>query len=49
MRELDSLALLRVVTYLEDNYSIRLAEHRIEPDDLRSVDGLLHLIEQYGR
>src|ERR1700704_6026529 len=28
---LDSLALLQVVTYLEENYGIHLAEHRIEP------------------
>lgn len=46
--ELDSLALLQVVTYLEQNYGIRLAEHRIEPDDLRSMDGLLSVIERFA-
>jgi hypothetical protein len=45
--ELDSLALLQVVTYLEQDYGIRLAEHDIEPDDLRSVDGILSLIERF--
>jgi acyl carrier protein len=45
-REIDSLALLQVVTYLETRYGIRLADHRIEPDDLRTVDGLLSVIER---
>jgi acyl carrier protein len=45
-RELDSLALLQVVTWLEERYGIRLADHRIEPDDLRTVDGLLSVIER---
>lgn len=46
--ELDSLALLQVVTYLEQQYGIHLAEHHVEPDDLRSVDGLLSLIERFA-
>jgi hypothetical protein len=45
--ELDSLALLQVVTYLEQNYGIRLADYDIVPDDLRSVDGILSLIERF--
>lgn len=45
---LDSLALLQVVMYLERQYRIRLAEHRIEPDDLRSLTGLLSVIERFG-
>jgi hypothetical protein len=44
--ELDSLALLQVVEYLERNYAIRLADHDVEPDDLRSVDGIVSLIER---
>jgi len=44
--ELDSLALVQVITYLEQNYGIRLADHDVEPDDLRSVDGVLSLIER---
>jgi acyl carrier protein len=47
-REIDSLALLQVVTYLEGRYGIRLADHRIEPDDLRTVDGLLSVIERFA-
>lgn len=44
--DLDSLALLQVVTYLEQNYGIRLAEQDVEPDDLRSTAGILSLIER---
>lgn len=44
--ELESLALLQVVAYLESNYGVRLAELEIEPDDLRSVHGILSLIER---
>ena len=44
--DLDSLALLQVVTYLEQNYGIRLAELDTEPDDLRTTDGILSLIER---
>jgi acyl carrier protein len=44
--DLDSLALLQVVTYLEQTYGIRLAEWDVEPDDLRSVTGILALIER---
>jgi hypothetical protein len=45
---LESLALLQVVAYLERNYGLRLAELEIEPDDLRSVAGILGLIERYA-
>jgi hypothetical protein len=45
--DLDSLALLQVVTYLERTYGIRLADHDVEPDDLRSTDGILSLIERF--
>lgn len=44
--ELDSLALLQVVAYLEQNYAIRLSDHDIEPDDLRSIDGIVSLIQR---
>jgi acyl carrier protein len=43
--QLDSLALLQVVVYLEQNHGIRLADHDVEPEDLRSVAGILALIE----
>ncbi len=44
LERLDSLELLRVVVYLERTYGIRLAGQHIEPDDLRSVDGILGVI-----
>ena len=43
---LASLALLQVVAYLERTYGIRLSELDVEPDDLRSVAGILALIER---
>lgn len=43
---LESLAILQVVAYLEKNYGIRLANEDVEPDDLRSVAGILALIER---
>jgi len=46
--DLDSLALLQVVVYLEQRYGVRLAAHRIEPDDLRSVSGLVSLVDRFG-
>ncbi len=48
LSELDSLGLLQVVLYLETIYGIRLAGHGVEPQDLRTVDGLLSLIERYA-
>jgi acyl carrier protein len=44
--ELDSLALVQVIAYLELHYSLRLADYDIEPDDLRSADGIVGLIER---
>ncbi len=46
LRDLDSLALLQVVAYIEQNYAIRLRDLDVEPDDLRSLDGILGLIER---
>lgn len=46
--QLDSLALLQVVLYVEQNYGIRLADQDVEPEDLRSVAGILALIERCG-
>ena len=41
---LSSLELLQVVSYLEKTYGVNLAKMRIEPDDLRSVEGLLAIV-----
>jgi len=44
--ELDSLALIQVVMYLEQTYAVRLTDENVEPDDLRSVNGILALLER---
>lgn len=41
---IDSLALLQIVTYLEQTYRIDFAERGIDPGDLRSVQSILELI-----
>lgn len=44
LAEMDSLGLMQVVLYLENTYQINLAEHHIEPEDLRSIEGLLSIV-----
>jgi acyl carrier protein len=41
---IDSLALLQIVTYLEQTYNIDFLETGIDPGDLRSVGTILELI-----
>lgn len=41
---IDSLALLQIVTYLEQTYHIDFNERGIDPEDLRSVNSILELI-----
>ena len=41
---IDSLALLQIVTYLEQTYNIDFRETGIDPGDLRSVGTILDLI-----
>jgi acyl carrier protein len=41
---IDSLALLQIVTYLEQSYHIDFNERGIDPEDLRSVNSILELI-----
>ena len=41
---IDSLALLQIVSYLEETYSIDFRERGIDPGDLRSVSSILELI-----
>jgi hypothetical protein len=48
LSDLDSLGILQVVLYLETMYGIRLAGRQVEPQDLRTIDGLLSLIERYA-
>jgi len=41
---IDSLALLQIITYLEQTYDIDFRETGIDPGDLRSVNAILELI-----
>jgi acyl carrier protein len=41
---IDSLALLQIVTYLEQAYGVDFSERGIDPEDLRSVNAILDLI-----
>jgi acyl carrier protein len=41
---IDSLALLQIVSYLEQTYRVDFNERGIDPEDLRSVNSILELI-----
>lgn len=43
---IDSLALLEIVAFLEDQYRIDFAAIGLEPEQLTSVSGILDLIER---
>ena len=43
---IDSLALLQIVTYLEETYRIDFRERGVNPADLGSVGAILDLIER---
>jgi len=46
---IDSLALLEIVAFLEDQYRIDFAVIGLEPEQLTSVSGILDLIEREAR
>ena len=46
---IDSLALLEIVTFLEEQYRIDFAAIGLEPEQLTSVSGILDLIEREVR
>ncbi len=46
---IDSLALLEIVTFLEEQYRIDFAVIGLEPAQLTSVSGILDLIEREAR
>jgi acyl carrier protein len=46
---IDSLALLEIVAFLEDQYRIDFAVIGLEPEQLTSVSGILDLIERGTR
>jgi acyl carrier protein len=46
---IDSLALLAIVAFLEEQYRIDFAAIGLEPEQLTSVNGILDLIEREAR
>ncbi len=46
---IDSLALLEIVAFLEEQYRIDFAAVGLEPEQLTSVSGILDLIEREAR
>jgi acyl carrier protein len=46
---IDSLALLEIVAFLDDQYRIDFAAVGLEPEQLTSVSGILDLIEREAR
>lgn len=42
---IDSLAVLEIVTYLEETYGVDFIERGIDPGELISIGGILGLIE----
>ena len=45
----DSLAILQIVSYLEQNHGVNLSERGVDPDELSSIGGILDVIEQDGQ
>ena len=43
---IDSLAVLQIVLYLERTYNVDFRDKGVDPGDLRSVAGILDLIER---
>jgi acyl carrier protein len=41
---LDSLAVLKLVAFIEDRFDVRLAPEEIDPDNLKSIDAIYDLI-----
>jgi len=41
---IDSLAVLEIVSYLEDTYGIEFVEKGVDPEELSSIGGILDLI-----
>ena len=47
--DLDSLQLLQVVNYIEQNFGVRLEDYNVDAEDLRSAKGLTALLERLRR
>ena len=46
---MDSLVVIQVILYLEQNHGLNLQADGIDPSDLGSVSGILGAIERAGR
>ncbi len=46
--EIDSVELLQIIVRLEQQFSLNLGDLDIEPQDLRSVDGIVAVLERHG-
>lgn len=46
---IDSLAMLRIVLYLEESYGIDFSATGLDPEQLGTLDGILDLIENHRR
>lgn len=46
---IDSLAVIQIICYLEQNHGINLQTAGVDPNDLGTVSGILGVIEQAGR
>ena len=47
--ELDSVDLLQLVVHLEQSLGLDLDALHVEPDELRTVDGILNILARAGR
>jgi acyl carrier protein len=45
---IDSLALLEIITFLEDEFGIDFSASGVDPDQLGSIAEILDLVEQRG-
>lgn len=45
---IDSLALVEVVAWLEENHGVDFRAHGIDPSDLASIEGILSAIRRAG-
>ena len=43
---IDSLAVMQIITYLEDEHDVDLRASGLDPENLRSVAGIVELIQQ---
>ncbi len=46
---LDSMGIMRLIMYIEDEYSITLPDTEIEPENVQSFNALVQWIERYNK